>query len=190
MGRIFPGQFLIAIASLLLGACTLMDVDVMRPWMELEIDDARSSVVHATSGDSSAPSLADELQYNYVRITLASARPFTILFPDGYRADSRAVTAELVEQHLEPLKRTVAGWTSFRVVGSTRHFYMITFTFSQDRRPDTLVIQSCGASAPHLLGTPTGFTSTFPIKQSSLEALFGPPTRVTRRRGILAARCE
>lgn len=121
---------------------------------------------------------ADSNVYDDLSINLREAPPFTFVFPDGHRANSREIDAELLGKHLAPLKQGTWGIVSGIGFEKRDELLDLTFTMGADGYARNLWIRSCNHPMPKLLGTADGSQwFDFPIMERGLTRLFGAPTK-------------
>jgi hypothetical protein len=155
----------VILATLLVttGGCT--------PWYRLEVDrDGHQHAVQASGDSHDHEGPAAALYYSMV-IDLRVAPPFTVIFPDGFRALSTSIDDVLVRQHLEGTK----------VPQDEQHPATSWMAFQTDRggKAVALDLYACRHVFRSLFATVDGSeTFDFPLTQSEIERLFGAPARV------------
>jgi len=142
-------------------------------------------------GFAAETEIEDANVYDDLSINLREAPPFIFVFPNGYRANSREITSELLVKHLAPLKQGTWGIVSGIGFEKRDELLDLFFTIGVDGYARNLWIRACNHSMPKLLGTPDGTQLfDFPIMERDLTKLFGVPERKLHFRMVFLDACR
>lgn len=140
----------------------------------------------AADGDSAA-----NLHYS-LSVNLRAAQPFIFIFPDGYRANSREITANDLSVHLAPVEFDArALLASSRSQSPAQWVWdVIRFDVGPDGVASHLSLYTCRRQLPRILATADGAqVFDFPIRERDLRSLVGSPTRSGTGGGGIGVDC-
>lgn len=180
--------FLIAMLAACAGCTFFRHAEILT----IKVQD--SEVVHGT-GYAARSQHQKATTFEDFRIDLRSAPPFIFTFPDGYRADSKAIDARLLIDHGIPITREgnliMGSWSrgDFWSLLIGRHYGFIFF-MREDGSAETLSISSCGYREHDVLGTSDAARFfDFPLTKNEAEQLFRASVDVERVFAIWGFSC-
>jgi hypothetical protein len=177
------------LALVALTACTIKGS--MRRFEVYQIGAASPYTVDAFGYPSAGGNAERDVFYN-LTIRLKEAPPFTFVFADGYRANSREITATELSVHHAPITVLPDGrlTSSINLVLAWER-RTISFYLDKEGQPYDVWIYACRLRIPGLLATADGArVFDFPLRRDELRTLVGPPTNEGSDIVLLGADCD
>lgn len=179
-------RLLVAVVMLVVSGCM---PPVMQPWAGLNYGPGRGREppVYADALLPLGGAISDGVMID-VSVWLAQAPAFTIVFPDGFRVPSRAVTAEVLRDHggsLGAPSRINARLAEFHeLMWESSDGVTVVFEFTGDQ---VTVLRFCSPTRLPDSGSRSlsfiaadGTAVTLPVTYSGMTRLFGPHVRAEK----------
>ncbi len=139
------------------------------PFYEIDIGGAGHHYAAQAFGEGAPRTGPADALYYSMGINLDVAPAFTIIFPDGFRVNSKDVDGSMLQDH--------ASGVSVAPAGVTKSWF--TFVVGSDNRAHSIVLYACKHTYRGLFATVDGSqVFDFPIRQVELERLIGGSGKV------------